>query len=342
MLNEEKNNLEVNSEVVQSTVSLDTPVNSQEDVEDIEILDFDDEEEVLEEVKPVEENIQNISEMSSIPSIEEVLGEEIAPAPVQDTTVDISSVEIPVVETPEVTPVASSTEALPSLDELFQTPTIEKPVSAPVEPVVPSAPQEPVAANTAMPSIEEMFGTSATPVEAPKEEAPFTATEHGIFGSPVSSVNNTTVEDVKPIVETPVVEESKTVEIPQMSDIFGIGKPQINVTPVVEEPVVSPVQEMEDTVLPTPVTFDEKEEKVVEKLENTDMTLSKEEKKEDLENTILLNKQLNDAKMAIKAEEAKKDPEKKNQKGIAFVILLFTILLFAVVIIPFIFNFLNK
>lgn len=356
MLNEETNNLEVNNEAVENTNSLDTPVAPQVDVDDIEILDFDDEEEtedmvapVPEPTKPVEENIQNISEMTSIPSIEEVLGEEVTPAPVMDMpVVEESPVEeVPAAATPSV-------DELPSLDELFQTSTVEAPASASVEPEAMDVPQEAPLTNNTMPSIEEMFGTTDVkeekPVEVPQEEVPFTATPHGVFGVSTQAENTTApVEEVKesPVeanVAEPVTPEPASVEVPQMSDIFGIGKPQVHVTPKVEEPKVEAVPEMEGTepVLPTPVTFDEKEEKVVEKLENTDMTLSKEEKKEDLENTILLNKQLNEAKMAIKAEEAKKDPEKKNQKGIAFVIVLFTILLFAVVIIPFIFNYLNK
>ena len=88
--------------------------------------------------------------------------------------------------------------------------------------------------------------------------------------------------------------------------------------------------------------MNEKEEEVVSKLENTDMTQTKEEKQEELENTILLNKQLNDAKMAIKAEEAKKDQETKNKNGLTLVIVLFTVLIVAVVVIPFIFNYLNN
>lgn len=376
-MNDEMNNLnngQGTGQPVQNMNPFEAPIVPQNDYDDIEVLDFDDDSTdaestvVTPSVPTMEapvlepERMENITPMSSIPSIEDVLGESVKE-------------EIPVVpvQQPQVSNVVQSnvTSSLPPIEDVLG--VSAEPV-APVMPEVPSQPVDPMEATTVIPSIDEMFGTSTVskPAEQP-QETPFTAVRHGVFGGPevntpvqpapvVESVVNEVPTMVTPnmnqslyaddfvipaseepsFVEEPKMETpAQAVNIPPVSDIFGIATPQVDstpVTPVVETPSMNTVPEME----PTPVTFDEKEEKVVEKLENTDMTPSKEEKKEELENTILLNKQLNDAQMAIKAEEAKKDPEKKNQKGIAIVILLFTILIFAVVIIPFIFQYLNK
>ena len=151
-----------------------------------------------------------------------------------------------------------------------------------------------------------------------------TSTQTTNSGNPSQDLEKTMIFPANPTPTNPVVSEPK-VETPA--------------TPVAEPsaPVVEPTAPVAE-----PTTMNAKEEEVVSKLENTDMTPTKEEKKEELENTILLNKQLNDAKMAIKAEEAKKDPEKKNKNGLMLVIALFTVLIVAVVVIPFIFNYLNN
>lgn len=202
--------------------------------------------------------------------------------------------------------------------------------------------EETVAPTTAnpLPSIEDVLGTSevkpevqATPAEPQKVEENHIPSLDEMFGANVTAPAPEKKEEAPVSVETPApAPEAATV--PPVTDVFGVSEPKVETpaTPVAEPS--APIAE--------PTTMNAKEEEVVSKLENTDMTPTKEEKKEELENTILLNKQLNDAKMAIKAEEAKKDPEKKNKNGLMLVIALFTVLIVAVVVIPFIFNYLNN
>lgn len=209
--------------------------------------------------------------------------------------------------------------------------------------------EETVAPTTAnpLPSIEDVLGTSevkpevqATPAELQKVEENNIPSLDEMFGANVTAPAPEKKEEAPVSVETPApAPEAATV--PPVADVFGVSEPKVETpaTPVAEPsaPVVEPTAPVAE-----PTTMNAKEEEVVSKLENTDMTPTKEEKKEELENTILLNKQLNDAKMAIKAEEAKKDPEKKNKNGLMLVIALFTVLIVAVVVIPFIFNYLNN
>ncbi len=209
--------------------------------------------------------------------------------------------------------------------------------------------EETVAPTTAnpLPSIEDVLGTSevkpevqATPAEPQKVEENNIPSLDEMFGANVTAPALEKKEEAPVSVETPApAPEAATV--PPVADVFGVSEPKVETpaTPVAEPsaPVVEPTAPVAE-----PTTMNAKEEEVVSKLENTDMTPTKEEKKEELENTILLNKQLNDAKMAIKAEEAKKDPEKKNKNGLMLVIALFTVLIVAVVVIPFIFNYLNN
>ncbi len=208
---------------------------------------------------------------------------------------------------------------------------------------------EPVTPTTAnpLPSIEDVLGTNdvkpevqATPTEPQKVEENKIPSLDEMFGTNVSAPAPEKKEEAPVSVETPAPAPEATT-VPPVSDIFGISEPKVE-TPAA--PVTEPTTPVVEPAAPVaePTAMNAKEEEVVSKLENTDMTPTKEEKKEELENTILLNKQLNDAKMAIKAEEAKKDPEKKNKNGLMLVIALFTVLIVAVVVIPFIFNYLNN
>ena len=216
---------------------------------------------------------------------------------------------------------------------------------------------------TSIPPIEEVLGENIV-VPQPKVETTTSGT-----GNPLPAIEDVlgTSEPTKvePAVVEPKVEENKlpsldemfgpvveqapaapsveepTKSIPSVSDVFGVSTPKVETTAT---PVTEPTTPVVEPTVPVtePTAMNAKEEEVVSKLENTDMTPTKEEKKEELENTILLNKQLNDAKMAIKAEEAKKDPEQKNKNGLMLVIALFTVLIVAVIVIPFIFNYLNS
>lgn len=276
------------------------------------------------ELKNMEANNTVNGNVGPTPSYDdiEVLDMDDTPAPEAQEVADVKPMDsIPPIEdvlgenvqTPEpkkeetVAPTAAN--PLPSIEDVLGTSEVKPEVQA-----TPAEPQK-VEENN-IPSLDEMFGANVTvPAPEKKEEAPVS-------------------------VETPApAPEAATV--PPVADVFGVSEPKVETpaTPVAEPsaPVVEPTAPVAE-----PTTMNAKEEEVVSKLENTDMTPTKEEKKEELENTILLNKQLNDAKMAIKAEEAKKDPEKKNKNGLMLVIALFTVLIVAVVVIPFIFNYLNN
>ncbi len=216
-----------------------------------------------------------------------------------------------VVPQPKVETTTSGTgNPLPAIEDVLGTSEPTK-----VEPAV----VEPKVEENKLPSLDEMFGPDVT---APTPEP--------VVNKPV----------VEPAPAAPSVEEP-TKSIPSVSDVFGVSTPKVETTAT---PVTEPTTPVVEPTVPVtePTAMNAKEEEVVSKLENTDMTPTKEEKKEELENTILLNKQLNDAKMAIKAEEAKKDPEQKNKNGLMLVIALFTVLIVAVIVIPFIFNYLNS
>lgn len=229
-------------------------------------------------------------------------------------------------ETPEVTEVADvkPMDSIPPIEDVLgeNAPTAEPKK----EEVIPTT-------SNPLPAIEDVLGTTevkpevqTTPTEPQKVEENKIPSLDEMFGTNVSAPAPEKKEEAPVSVETPAPAPEATT-VPPVSDIFGVSEPKV-------ETPAAPVTE--------PTAMNAKEEEVVSKLENTDMTPTKEEKKEELENTILLNKQLNDAKMAIKAEEAKKDPEKKNKNGLMLVIALFTVLIVAVVVIPFIFNYLNN
>lgn len=236
-------------------------------------------------------------------------------------------------ETPEVTEVADVADVKP-MDSI---PPIEDVLGESVPAPEPKKDDVVTPANTnPLPAIEDVLGTSEAKPEVQETSVePQTKEENNIpsldemFGSNVSAPTPEKKEEVPAAVETPAA-----TTVPPVSDVFGVSEPKVE-TPAT--PVAEPTT---PTIEPT--AMNSKEEEVVSKLENTDMTPTKEEKKEELENTILLNKQLNDAKMAIKAEETKKDPETKNKNGLMLVIALFTVLIVAVVVIPFIFNYLNN
>lgn len=268
-------------------------------------------------------------EETKIPTLDEIFGTSITQQPTATTPVT------PAVSTPE--PVVPS--PVPPAPTVTSSPEpVVSPVGAPqpmVSPVVNTVPETPVVA----PSVEPIPQQGAVQSQIPSTTEPFvnpmdvtptsTPVETPVMTGNQSSLNS----QIQP--ETPVVQPSPVVTPTSMID-------PMTVNPTVSQPTPQP---MSAIVEPTPImdtTMNAKEEAVVSKLENTDMTPTKEEKKEDLENTILLNKQLNDAKMAIKAEESKKDPEKKNKNGLMLVIALFTVLLIAVLVIPFIFNYLNQ
>lgn len=268
-------------------------------------------------------------EETKIPTLDEIFGTSITQQPTATTPVT------PAVSTPE--PVAPS--PVPPAPTVTSSPEpVVSPVGAPqpmVSPVVNTVPETP----TVTPSVEPLPQQGAVQSQIPSTTEPFvnpmdvtptsTPVETPVMTGNQSSLNS----QIQP--ETPVVQPSPVVTPTSMID-------PMTVNPTVSQ---STPQPMSAIVEPTPImdtTMNAKEEAVVSKLENTDMTPTKEEKKEDLENTILLNKQLNDAKMAIKAEESKKDPEKKNKNGLMLVIALFTVLLIAVLVIPFIFNYLNQ
>lgn len=268
-------------------------------------------------------------EETKIPTLDEIFGTSITQQPTVTTPVT------PAVSTPE--PVVPS--PVPPAPTVTSSPEpVVSPVGAPqpmVSPVVNTVPETP----TVTPSVEPLPQQGAVQSQIPSTTEPFvnpmdvtptsTPVETPVMTGNQSSLNS----QIQP--ETPVVQPSPVVTPTSMID-------PMTVNPTVSQ---STPQPMSAIVEPTPImdtTMNAKEEAVVSKLENTDMTPTKEEKKEDLENTILLNKQLNDAKMAIKAEESKKDPEKKNKNGLMLVIALFTVLLIAVLVIPFIFNYLNQ
>ena len=268
-------------------------------------------------------------EETKIPTLDEIFGTSITQQPTATTPVT------PAVSTPE--PVVPS--PVPPAPTVTSSPEpVVSPVGAPqpmVSPVVNTVPETP----TVTPSVEPLPQQGAVQSQIPSTTEPFvnpmdvtptsTPVETPVMTGNQSSLNS----QIQP--ETPVVQPSPVVTPTSMID-------PMTVNPTVSQPTPQP---MSAIVEPTPImdtTMNAKEEAVVSKLENTDMTPTKEEKKEDLENTILLNKQLNDAKMAIKAEESKKDPEKKNKNGLMLVIALFTVLLIAVLVIPFIFNYLNQ
>lgn len=270
-------------------------------------------------------------EETKIPTLDEIFGTSITQQPTATTPVT------PAVSTPE--PVAPS--PVPSAPTVTSSPEpVVSPVGTPqpspmASPVVNTVPETP----TVTPSVEPLPQQGAVQSQIPSTTEPFvnpmdvtptsTPVETPVMTGNQSSLNS----QIQP--ETPVVQPSPVVTPTSMID-------PMTVNPTVSQPTPQP---MSAIVEPTPImdtTMNAKEEAVVSKLENTDMTPTKEEKKEDLENTILLNKQLNDAKMAIKAEESKKDPEKKNKNGLMLVIALFTVLLIAVLVIPFIFNYLNQ
>ena len=268
-------------------------------------------------------------EETKIPTLDEIFGTSITQQPTATTPVT------PAVSTPE--PVVPS--PVPPAPTVTSSPEpVVSPVGAPqpmVSPVVNTVPETP----TVTPSVEPLPQQGAVQSQIPSTTEPFvnpmdvtptsTPVETPVMTGNQSSLNS----QIQP--ETPVVQPSPVVTPTSMID-------PMTVNPTVSQPTPQP---MSAIVEPTPImdtTMNAKEEAVVSKLENTDMTPTKEEKKEDLENTILLSKQLNDAKMAIKAEESKKDPEKKNKNGLMLVIALFTVLLIAVLVIPFIFNYLNQ
>lgn len=243
-------------------------------------------------------------------------------------------------ETPEVTEVADvkPMDSIPPIEDVLgeNAPTAEPKK----EEVIPTT-------SNPLPAIEDVLGTTevkpevqATPTEPQKVEENKIPSLDEMFGTNVSAPAPEKKEEAPVSVETPAPAPEATT-VPPVSDIFGVSEPKVE-TPAA--PVTEPTTPVVEPAAPVaePTAMNAKEEEVVSKLENTDMTPTKEEKKEELENTILLNKQLNDAKMAIKAEEAKKDPEKKNKNGLMLVIALFTVLIVAVVVIPFIFNYLNN
>ena len=320
----------------------------------------------IEDVLGQQETTQPIS--TGIPSVDDVLG-------VRNTVLTETSNQV-VQEGPKEEKKVEETK-IPTLDEIFgtsitQQPTATTPVTPAVstpEPVVPSpVPPAPTVTSSPEPVVSPVGTPQPSPMVSPVvNTVPETPTDTPSVeplpqqGAVQSQIPSTTESFVNPMDVTPT---STPVETPVMTGNQSSLNSQIQPeTPVVQpSPVVTPTsmidpmtvnptvsqptpQPMSAIVEPTPImdtTMNAKEEAVVSKLENTDMTPTKEEKKEDLENTILLNKQLNDAKMAIKAEESKKDPEKKNKNGLMLVIALFTVLLIAVLVIPFIFNYLNQ
>lgn len=345
--------------------------------DDVEVLDMD-----MDDTSSSEESggVSNIQPMNSIPPIEDVLGQQETTQPistgipsvddvlgVRNTVLNETSNQV-VQEGPKEEKKVEETK-IPTLDEIFgtsitQQPTATTPVTPAVstpEPVAPSpvppAPTvtsspEPVVSPVGTPSVEPLPQQGAvqsqipsTPTPAPQMNPQPSTTE--------PFVNPMDVTPTSTPVETPVMTGKQSSLNSQIQPETPVVQPSPVVTPtsMIDPMTVNPTvsqstpQPMSAIVEPTPImdtTMNAKEEAVVSKLENTDMTPTKEEKKEDLENTILLNKQLNDAKMAIKAEESKKDPEKKNKNGLMLVIALFTVLLIAVLVIPFIFNYLNQ
>lgn len=283
-------------------------------------------------------------EETKIPTLDEIFGTSITQQPTATTPVT------PAVSTPE--PVAPS--PVPPAPTVTSSPEpVVSPVGTPqpspmVSPVVNTVPETPAVTPSVEPIPQQGVVQSqipSTPTPAPQMNPQPSTTEPFVnpmdvtptstpVETPVMTGNQSSLNSqIQP--ETPVVQPSPVVTPTSMID-------PMTVNPTVSQPTPQP---MSAIVEPTPImdtTMNAKEEAVVSKLENTDMTPTKEEKKEDLENTILLNKQLNDAKMAIKAEESKKDPEKKNKNGLMLVIALFTVLLIAVLVIPFIFNYLNQ
>lgn len=228
-------------------------------------------------------------------------------------------------ETPEVADVKPMDSIPPIEDVLGENVPTAEPKKEEVTPTT----------SNPLPAIEDVLGTEAKPEVQATSVEPQTVEENKIpsldemFGSNVSAPVPEKKEEAPAAVEAPAA-----TTVPPVSDVFGVSEPKV-------ETAATPVAEPTTPAI-EPTAMNAKEEEVVSKLESTDMTPTKEEKKEELENTILLNKQLNDAKMAIKAEEAKKDPETKNKNGLMLVVALFTVLIVAVVVIPFIFNYLNN
>jgi len=277
-------------------------------------------------------------EETKIPTLDEIFGTSITQQPTATTPVT------PAVSTPE--PVVPS--PVPPAPTVTSSPEpVVSPVGAPqpmVSPVVNTVPETPAVTPSVEPIPQQGVVQSqipSTPTPAPQMNPQPSTTE--------PFVNPMDVTPTSTPVETPVMTGNQSSLNSQIQPETPVVQPSPVVTPtsMIDPMTVNPTvsQPMSAIVEPTPImdtTMNAKEEAVVSKLENTDMTPTKEEKKEDLENTILLNKQLNDAKMAIKAEESKKDPEKKNKNGLMLVIALFTVLLIAVLVIPFIFNYLNQ
>lgn len=318
----------------------------------------------IEDVLGQQETTQPIS--TGIPSVDDVLG-------VRNTVLNETSNQV-VQEGPKEEKKVEETK-IPTLDEIFgtsitQQPTATTPVTPAVstpEPVVPSpVPPAPTVTSSPEPVVSPVGAPQpmVSPVVNTVPETPAVTPsvepipQQGVVQSQIPSTTEPFVNpmDVTPTstpVETPVMTGNQSSLNSQIQPETPVVQPSPVVTPtsMIDPMTVNPTvsqstpQPMSAIVEPTPImdtTMNAKEEAVVSKLENTDMTPTKEEKKEDLENTILLNKQLNDAKMAIKAEESKKDPEKKNKNGLMLVIALFTVLLIAVLVIPFIFNYLNQ